>query len=187
MGAIHDDLMVQPSDYDVIDQEDAIIPAFKFACQHGPLSTVQSIVTSSGPPRTGHLLHQGLVIALQNGNVDITHYLLSVGAPIICQTPFNIFSAPVNQQVALFELFLKYGWTVNTPEFYGATALTRVLNNGPLLNWFLAHGADPNLGKQRHFNDRMGRSDTNSCLALEKASGDGNVEVVRRLWMQVQR
>lgn len=62
---------------------------------------------------------------------------------------------------------------------YGAVLLPSIMNNHTLLEWFLAHGADPNLGQQQQH--RFGDSITNSCSALEKAVYRGDVEAVRML------
>ena len=178
MGSIYDDLIVDSADYDTIDQEDADRSAFEVACQFGPFSTVQAIIASGQSPRTRHFLHHGLVVALRAGNVDISNFLLSAGAPIVREPPSNIFSAPSYQQMQLFEALLKYGWTVNSPGFYGAVLLPRVVSNLPLLRWFLAHGADPNLGEQRPSKYRYGSPDTDSCLALETAASQGSVTAI---------
>lgn len=70
---------------------------------------------------------------------------------------------------------------MNTPGFYGAGLLRRVIENLPLLHWFLLHGADPNLREQSPSRDRTGGSDTDSCAALEAAAGQGNITAVRML------
>ena len=179
MGSPYDDIPIDPDDYDAMVQEEAYVYTFASACQHGALSTVQTIVSST--PRTRLFLHHGLAIALHAGSIDIVRYLLYVGAPILRQTPKNILSAPSDQQISLFELLLQFGWTVNTPGFYGAVLLPRVVTNLRLLQWFLIHGADPNLGEQRDSRNRTGEPDTDSCAALEAAAGQGNVEAVRLL------
>ncbi|TVY57673.1 hypothetical protein LCER1_G004180 [Lachnellula cervina] len=112
--------------------------------------------------RRQDLLHNNLLNALRAGNLEIARHLLSTGAPILRDTPTSILSAPPAQQIPLFELFTHYGWTPNTPGFYGAVLLPKVVINLPLLQWFLEHGADPNLGKQYNHRDRMGTSDTDS-------------------------
>ena len=183
MRSPYDDLPIDPHDTDAISREAVCNTSFKHACEHGPLSTVQSIVSMGDPPptRTRSFLYQGLVIALSAGSIDIARYLLSAGAPIVRQTPNNILSTPSGKQLPLFELLLNHGWTVNTPGFYGAVLLPRVIENTPLLHWFLLHGADPNLGEQRDKRDRTGGSDTDSCAALEAAAGQGNVAAVSML------
>ncbi|KAK0506997.1 hypothetical protein JMJ35_010697 [Cladonia borealis] len=183
MGSTYDDLPLDPREYDAIDREDPFLPSFEHACQHGPVSTVQSLVSSQTPPqpRTRSFLHHGLIVALHVGNIDIARYLLSVGAPILRLTPDNILNAPLDQQIPLFELLLQYGWTVDTPAYYGAVFLPRVVDKPHLFHWFLRHGANPNLGEQRDTHDRDGGPDTDSCDALERAAGQGNVEAVRLL------
>ena len=183
IGSTYDDLPIDRCDNDALDREGAYIPTFESACYHGPLSTVQSIVSSDTPPppRTRFFLHHGLIVALHTGNIDIARYLLSVGAPIVRHTPTIILSAPSDQQIPLFELLLQHGWTVNSPGFYGAVLLPHVVANLPLLHWFLLHGADPNIGEQRNPQNRTGGSDTDSCAALEAAAGQSNVAAVRLL------
>ena len=181
MGSAYDDIPIDPDDYNVIAGEKAFISNFESACQHGSLSTVQSIVSSRTPPCTRFFLHHGLIAALRAGNIDIAGYLLSIGAPIVRITPECILPAPSDQQLSLFQLLVHHGWTVNTPGFYGAVLLPRIVDNLPLLRWFLDHGADPNLGVQRYYGDRFGKSDTDSCAALQAAAGHGSVEAVRLL------
>ena len=181
MASVYDDLPIGPDDYDIIDSEDAYVSTMESACRQGALSTVQSIVSSKTPPCTRFFLHNGLTVALRAGNVEVARYLLSMGAPIIRQTPTNILSTPPDQHLSLFKLLVHHGWTVNTPGFYGAVLLPQVVANLPLLQWFLAQGADPNLGEQQDLRDRFGASDTTSCAALETAAGQGNVAAVRML------
>ena len=152
---------------------------FESVCRESPLSTVQSIVNSQH--RSPAFLHQGLTVALSTGRIEIASYLLSAGAPIVRGTPQEIFSAPPDQQIPLFELLTHHGWTLNTPSYYGRTLISRIVSNLPLLSWFLAHGANPNLGQQLYFKDRLGGPNTESCKALESAAYDGNVEAVRML------
>lgn len=134
---------------------------------------VQSIVSLEA--RTTAFLHHGLTIALSAGNIEIARYLLSTGAPIVRQTPTNILEAPPDQQILLFELLTQHGWAPNTPGYYGAVLLPSIVSNLPLLSWFLANGANPNLGEQRDYRDRNGGPETDSCAAL------GDVVAVRVL------
>ncbi|KAF9771264.1 hypothetical protein IL306_011104 [Fusarium sp. DS 682] len=155
--------------------------AFSTACLEGDLSTVQSIVTSQS--RTPAFLHEGLVNALGSGKADVVHYLLESGAPITKTTPSWALAAPKDHQKSLFELFVQHGWTPNTPGFYGAVLLPSVVRTGneELIDWFLEHGADPNLGRQQDNRDRFGGPETNSCEALETAAITGTVETVQKL------
>ena len=153
--------------------------SFEFACQHGLLSIIQSIIATENP--TPAFLHHGLTCALACGHVETAGYLLASGAPIVRETPSNIFFAPLELHVALFDLLSQYGWTTNTPTFYGAGFLPRTVTNLPLLRWFLDHGTDPNAGKAQTGNDRRGGSGTRSCAALEAAAAHGEVEAVGML------
>ncbi|TVY42841.1 hypothetical protein LSUB1_G003746, partial [Lachnellula subtilissima] len=191
MGRAYDDLpIMEPNDIIFVPDSaasQASRESFESACQHGPLSTVQSIVSTeshrSAPIKTPtpSFLHHGLIIALTAGNIDVAHYLLSAGAPIVRQTPTTILSAPPDQQIPLFDLLTHHGWTPNTPGYYGEVLLPKIITNLPLLRWFLAHGANPNLGAQRDNRDRNGASETDSCAALQAAAGSCDVETVRML------
>ncbi|KAJ5818808.1 hypothetical protein N7474_004399 [Penicillium riverlandense] len=85
--------------------------AYESACMDGHLSAVQSIVCAE--TRTPIFLYHGLSIALQAGSVEVSDYLLSVGAPLSKRTPQNIFRAPQSQKLFLFELLTRYGWDPN--------------------------------------------------------------------------
>lgn len=122
-----------------------------------------------------------LLDALRSGDLSTAQHLLTTGAPILRHTPTGILSAPPAQQIPLFELLAQHGWTPNTPGFYGEVLLPRVVTNLPLLQWFLEHGADPNLGTQPDRRDRMGVSVTDSGAALTKAAYAGDLEAVRLL------
>ncbi|KAM0354396.1 hypothetical protein ACHAPU_001440 [Fusarium lateritium] len=185
MGTPYDDVPVKEvDDVNILNGQALSQPEFASfisACQEGDLSTVESVATSQ--PRTPAYLHQGLVKALENGKVDVVRYLLDSGAPICRNTPTHILAAPEQGQIPCFELLTEHGWTVNTPGFYGAVLLPRVIqtNRETLIDWFLAHGADPNLGSQHDNRDRLGSPDADSCQALELAAKGGSVELVRKL------
>ncbi|KAJ5836582.1 hypothetical protein N7447_002608 [Penicillium robsamsonii] len=157
----------------------AFFGSFESACQHGPLSIIQSIVSPEN--LTPAFLHHGLTRALRSGNIEVARYLLDTGAPIVRETPSNIFFVPLERQIALFELFTQHGWTPNTTGHYGSTLLPRTVKSLPLLRWFLDHGANPNLGVQQTSHDRRGGPDTSSCVALEAAAANGGVEAVRMI------
>jgi hypothetical protein len=185
MGTAHDDIPVkEPNDLVILNGYALSQPDFASlvtACQEGDLSTVESIVGSQ--PRTPAFLHQGLVKALEKGHVDIARRLLDSGAPIARTTPLCILRSPEAQQIPCFELLTEHGWTVNTPGFYGAVLLPSIIktDNEPLIDWFLAQGADPNLGSQHDNRDRLGGPDTESCEALELAAAQGSAELVQKL------
>jgi hypothetical protein len=178
MGRFYSDLPVtEPDDLGFIGQKPAYFVSYESACQHGPLSTVQSIISEKA--RTPAFLHHGLILALSAGNVEVTRCLLSAGAPIVRRTPEHVLLAPSGQQLPIYELLTHHGWTPNTPGNCGDVPLPHIVSNHILLRWFLAHGADPNLGCQRYTRDPDEGSDTDSCAALESAADHGDVEAVR--------
>ncbi|KAJ6132370.1 hypothetical protein N7471_007585 [Penicillium samsonianum] len=184
MGSKYDDLpIIEPADVIFIGENPksvGLVPAFfapfESACQHGPLSIIQSIVSSNN--LTPAFIHHGLTLALRSGNIEVARYLLDSGAPIVRETPSNIFFVTLERQIALFELFTQHGWNPNTPGYYGGILLPRTVKSLPLLRWFLDHGANPNLGAQKTTHDRRGGPDTSSCAALEAAAVHGGVEAV---------
>ncbi|KAI9644800.1 hypothetical protein NHQ30_006827 [Ciborinia camelliae] len=182
MATANDDLPLQAADTIFIDigipnSKPAIVDSYETACKNGSLSTVQSIITSEH--HTPYFLSHGLKLVLQTGNVEITKYLLSAGAPITRVTATHILSAPSSQQIPLFELLFEHGWTPNIPGFYGQVLLPEIVTNIPLLRWFLSHGANTNLGSQRDNRDRFGGPEIDSCATLEAAAGRANLEAVR--------
>ncbi|OBS28288.1 hypothetical protein FPOA_02229 [Fusarium poae] len=184
MGSPFNDIPVQePEDNNILYHRNLSPEAtsFFFACKTADMSTVESIVTSQA--RTPVFLNHGLIIALESGNVDIARYLLQSGAPISRETPKVVLKAPADQQMALFETLTEHGWTVNTPGFYGEVLLPTLIhrNNETLIDWFLAQGADPTLGIQEDYHERLGGPDTSSCLALQLAAAHGSADLVQKL------
>lgn len=155
------------------------VVAFENACQRGPISTIQSIISAEA--RSPAFLHHGLNVALGAGNTEVVRYLLSAGAPIVRRTPACIFTAPPDRQIPLFEIFTQHGWSPNTPGDYGAVLLPKTVTSLPLLRWFLVHGANPNLGAQQASNDPASGPNFHSCAALEAAAAHGSVEAVRMI------
>ncbi|KAJ6109150.1 hypothetical protein N7486_001384 [Penicillium sp. IBT 16267x] len=153
--------------------------SFESACRSGDLHTVHAVV--SPQTRSSAFLHHGLILSLESGHVDIARYLLSSGAPITPNTPVHILSAPPDQQIALFELLAQSGWGPNIPGDYGTVLLPKVVTHLPVLCWFLAHGADPNLGAHHDSSDFTGQPNPQSCAALEAASARGSADAVRLL------
>ncbi|KAJ5725482.1 uncharacterized protein N7483_006839 [Penicillium malachiteum] len=153
--------------------------SYEAACREGNLHTVHAVISSQ--PQSAAFLHHGLILALETGNVDVARYLLSSGAPVTPNTPVHILSAPPNTQIPLFELLAQSGWGPNIPGDYGAVLLPKVVTNLPVLCWFLAHGANPNLGAQHDSTDIAAQPNPQSCAALEAAAARGSVEAVRLL------
>ncbi|KAF4333316.1 ankyrin repeat domain protein [Fusarium beomiforme] len=171
MGQPYNDIPAgDPSDMHILTGRGVNVPdfvAFLCACREGDLSTVESIVTSQ--TRSPLFLHHGLLDALKNGKIGIARYLLQSGTPISRKTPEIILRAPADQQVALFQLLTEHGWTVNASE----SLLPRLIqtNNELLLDWFLEHGADPNLGGP----------EADPSQALRLAASQGTVGLVQKL------
>ncbi|ETS80721.1 hypothetical protein PFICI_08250 [Pestalotiopsis fici W106-1] len=184
MGTAYDDIpIVHPTDVYLLNYRPgpSIHPTpYYIACQQGHLDVVESLAIAE-THSTPAFLHYGLAVALGSGQIAVAAYSLSIGAPIARQTPRCILSAPSSSQIALFELLAQHGWTPNTPGFYGAVLLPEIVTNHNLLEWFLAHGADPNLGPQRDYRDRLGGPETDSCAALERAARYGDENAVRHL------
>ena len=106
-----------PADVEIRMGLEADVPDFVnflSACREGDLSTVKSIVASQA--RSQLYLQRGLDEAIKNGKVDVSRFLLQSGGPITRATPAAILNAPVDKQIALFQVLMEYGWTVNTPD-----------------------------------------------------------------------
>lgn len=146
----------------------------------GYFSSSASVEPEPSQSQESKDLDNKLLDAVRSGDLSTTQQVLSAGAPIHRHTPLDILSAPPAQQIPLFELFTRHGWTPNTPIYYGDVLLLHIVTNRPLLKWFLEHGADPNLGKQPNHWDRMGPSVT-SGAALTQAARAGDLEAVRLL------
>jgi len=170
--------ITRPTDIGFVGSKPQWMIAYETACSQGTFDTVQSVISPENISPA--LLHHGLTLALRAGNVAVAWSLLVSGARLIRQTPLHILDAPPSLQIQLFEVITQHGWTPDTPGDYGAVLLPKVVSNLPLLRWFLAHGANPNLGAQR-FGDRDSDSDPSSCAALEAAAAHGSVEAVQML------
>ncbi|KAJ5627764.1 hypothetical protein N7490_009992 [Penicillium lividum] len=167
------------SEHNFLNEIASHFASFESACRAGDLHAVHAAV--SPQTRSSAFLHHGLIIALEAGHVDIARYLLSTGAPITPNTPVHILSAPPDQQIALFELLAQSGWGPNMPGDYGTVLLPKVVTHLPVLCWFLAHGANPNLGAHHDSSDIAGHPNPQSCAALEAAAARGSVDAVRLL------
>jgi hypothetical protein len=148
---------------------------YELACRNGPLSAIQSAMASEETPTPAFLNH-GLIFAIGAGNVEAARHLLDSSAPILRLTPELILRAPQDKQIALFDLLISHGWSPTKPGPDGTGLLARVVTNIPLLKWFLAHGANPNIGV-----DGTGEPDPASCAALEAAAIGGSSEAVKIL------
>lgn len=179
--AQHLDLPVlEPKDLGEIGDEKThpeSLETFKTACQNGPLSTVQAIVTAAA--RTPTYLHHGLCAAICANNIEVVRYLLSAGAPVSENTPeFTLQATPSDHHLPLFELFHQHGWTPATPT--GTLLLSHAVTNLPLLHWLLAHNADPNLAAGQPVY-RIDGPAANACASLKAAARGGHLDAARML------
>ncbi|KAJ5773435.1 hypothetical protein N7457_008331 [Penicillium paradoxum] len=72
--------LIDPSNHDFKGERSQWAIDYETACEDGQLATVQSMVSSR--KQTLLFLHPGLAHAPRAGQVEVAHYLLSVGAPI---------------------------------------------------------------------------------------------------------
>ncbi|RBR24361.1 uncharacterized protein FIESC28_02851 [Fusarium coffeatum] len=181
MGTTYDDVPMQPGDEPASVLSSPDLSLFLSACRNDDLRNLQGIVSSERC--TPRFLVEGLSIALSKGNVEIAHLLLKAGTPISRALPPLVLTAPADKRISLFEALTQHGWTANTPGFYGEVLLPKVIStkDGSLIDWFLAQKADPNLGCQKLFQDRLGEPDKESCDSLETAARTGNVDLARKL------
>ncbi|CAG7566374.1 unnamed protein product [Fusarium equiseti] len=181
MGSTYDDVPMEPGDDHPSLLLSSEVNRYLSAFRNNDLPALQE--TLSSRRRTPRFLVESLSIALSRGEVGISHLLLEAGAPISRAIPPVVLTAPVDKRIPLFGELVEHGWTVNTPGFYGEVLLPRVIvtKDESLIDWLLAQGADPNLGSQKLFQDRLGEPDRNSCDSLEAAARMGKVELVRKL------
>ncbi|KAJ5161766.1 hypothetical protein N7492_007158 [Penicillium capsulatum] len=154
---------------------------FEFACEHGDLSTVQSIIASRGILPEPAFLHWGLIQGIRAGQLEVVNFLLASGAPIGRQTAFSVLNAPPAQQLPLFELLTKFGWIPATAGYHGDMILPYIVSDHNLLLWFLAHSVDPNHGRQPTNNDIFAGPDTQSGAAIEAAAKINDIKALRSL------
>lgn len=159
-----------PSDVELRLGLEADVPDFvnfRSACREGDLSTVELIVSSQS--RSPLFLHKGLDDALKNGKDDVSRFLLQSGATMTRATPAAVLRASEDKQIALFQVLMEHGWTVNTPE----SLLPEIVrsNNELLFDWFLEQGADTNVAGPQN--------DQGQTLGL--AAMQGTVQVVQKL------
>ena len=182
MGSPYDDVPMEPGDEPPSFMISAELSQFLSICRNGDLPNLQEAVSSKRC--TPRVLVIGLENALIYGKLDVARFLLEAGAPISRATPnLILLKAPQDKRIPLFEALMQHGWTVNTPGYYGEVLLPKVIDTKDelLIDWFLAQGADPNLGCQKLFEDRLGEPDKDSCDSLEGAARTGNVDLVQKL------
>ena len=122
----------------------ASLYAFAQACLNGDIDTVAILATGDDHyPNTQYYLNHGLLTSIIYKQVPIARFLLERRATI---TPAIAMAAVRGECLPVFELLVEEGWDVNSPVTGGQTALSALVKNEVLLKWFLAHGADPNLG-----------------------------------------
>ncbi|KAJ5741110.1 hypothetical protein N7493_000982 [Penicillium malachiteum] len=83
-----------------------------------------------------------------------------------------VVKATTNTAYQILEVFLNYGWNINTPiNLYSPSALACSFHDSDLTKWFLAHGANPNQ-----------RSDVNTdCTPLSIAFMEASFEIIQAL------
>ncbi|KAJ6015074.1 ankyrin repeat-containing domain protein [Penicillium herquei] len=151
------------------------------ACQTGSVPDIQAVISSN------HLstikLYRALLITLNAGHIDASAYLLEHGARIVGSTARNILSGPIASQVPLFELLIQHGWDINKAEEAEDLLLphSSIITSHSLLEWFLAHGANPNVGWRTAEPTRNTGLHDNYCAALECAARKGSIEAVQML------
>ncbi|KAI9718521.1 MAG: hypothetical protein M1812_003972 [Candelaria pacifica] len=82
----------------------------------------------------------GLRTAIHRDQPEIVRYLLDNGADIQDQSVLS--STMFCRSVEIFETLIEKGWDINTFPILGS-----MLKDPELVKWFLAHGADPNIGE----------------------------------------
>ncbi|RAK80777.1 ankyrin [Aspergillus fijiensis CBS 313.89] len=170
-GYYNDLPISSPIDRTCIDRTPPPSTPFDHLCRKGPLSALQEALSTE--PLSPAFLHRALTHALQAGNLQTAEYLLTSGAPILERTPVSILEGPEDQRLRLFDLLNRRGWHPHTHRPVDRIILSRVVNDAPVLEWFLAHGFNPN--------DVGPITGAQGLTPLELAANYGNPKSVRLL------
>ncbi|KAK0105328.1 hypothetical protein ONS95_004291 [Cadophora gregata] len=105
-------------------------------------------ILGSSPGPSQRELDQALSLAVDSelGLPDAVIPLFEKGARI---TESVFLEAAIREGVELFEIFLKYGWDINSVEF-GEPALRLAIDSETKVRWLLDHGADPNVTGEKY-------------------------------------
>lgn len=144
---------------------DQAVTAFMKVCMAGDLSEVRRLAVGDHAPSRRFYLSEGLRSAVMFHQLDVIRYLLGQGAEI-----GSLLTAVAAREKSLpiFKIFAERGWDVNTSFNVGYTTLGFVIPDEETARWFLAQGANPNLGP---------RPDpfTDSSPSLESIPNSGDV------------
>ncbi|KAI1074116.1 ankyrin [Whalleya microplaca] len=83
-----------------------------------------------------------LILAAQNAKGNVVRFLLDEGVHVGLMAP-KLAARDGDGAVEVFQAFLDHGWDINS--FDRIPALHTATISFPLTEWFLDHGADPNL------------------------------------------
>ncbi|MCJ1383051.1 hypothetical protein MMC17_006164 [Xylographa soralifera] len=121
-------------------------PQLREACQEGNLKEVKSQLDRWQSARSpsglaAKHLENALIGAISAGQSEVVDYLLNNGA----EMDPEIVEFALDTSVKMFEIFLQHGWDINSRTGTGAPALKHLVSNEAMVEWFLDHGADPNV------------------------------------------
>ncbi|EGZ69771.1 ankyrin, partial [Neurospora tetrasperma FGSC 2509] len=117
---------------------------FITACETGNVEAVTKILENEVV--SDDQLQKGLSKAAWGSHPAVADILLSKGANV---DRSSFVGSASRGYSTMFELFVKYGFDINTTEFEDGTALRMSVGNENLTRWLLAHGADPNVSHDR--------------------------------------
>jgi len=127
------------------------VETLKSACTFGQVNEVHGILSyylMKHPvnPYTGRpnvsIFRSSLQTAVKLDRPVIVSYLLFNRIGEDC---LPVYEAVQSASLAVFQVFLDYGWNINEPRGkLHPPALAMTLNRPELVEWFLDHGADPN-------------------------------------------
>ncbi|MCJ1401421.1 hypothetical protein MMC11_004634 [Xylographa trunciseda] len=123
-------------------------PQLRDACERGNLNEVISQLdqwqSAQSPSRlTAKHLQDALIGAISAGQSEVVDHLLKNGAEM--DPELVEFALGRNKSVKMYEVFLQHGWNINSRTGTGAPALKHLVTNEAMVEWFLDHGADPNV------------------------------------------
>ncbi|KAL9130925.1 MAG: hypothetical protein Q9217_001028, partial [Psora testacea] len=145
---------------------------FERLCQSGDFASVAKLVQDE--PHSPEYLTQGLLAAIHQNNAQLVEFLLRKGAVIDRAVPLTAVSG---RSIAIFQLLMEYGWDINTPIMGNGTALLSILDDEPLVKWFLDHGAQVNPAPQSTHGSTDTASDFTSSAYLNIAGSKSSTAV----------
>jgi ankyrin repeat protein len=158
------------SEYDTPDSSE--IQDIFALCGSGNLEAVINHFNNNEDFRKPSRISLGLHAAVEKYDLEIARFCLQHGALVNDEIAGD---AALLRSIPLFELFVWYGWDINSyPGGDGDTVLFEVFDDEELLLWLLDHGCNPNIGAPDKDSAYIPYI-TTSGTPLNQAAKEGNI------------